>query len=84
MELYWVQGYKYTWSNWVGLVSCSSSFGVKLKSESTIDATMGLAVVQVDVHLGVTKGATATITTNLEKFNTLGLFQKYSDTVLDS
>ena len=76
MELYWVQGYKYTWSDGTGLVSRSSSLGVKLKSESTIDATMGLAVVQVDIHLWVTKGATATITTNLEKLDTLRFFPK--------
>ena len=46
-------------------MSRSSSLGVELESESTIDAAMGLAIVQVDVHLWVPKSTTATITTNL-------------------
>ena len=35
-------------------------------SEPTVDAGLGLAVVEVDVHLGVAKGAAATIARHLE------------------
>ena len=52
-------------------MSRSSSLGVELESESTIDAAMGLAIVQVDVHLWVPKSTTATITTNLGKRDSL-------------
>ena len=65
MELYWVQGYKFTWLVGMGLVRRSSSLGVELKSELTVDASLGFAIVQVDVHLGVPKSTAATITGNL-------------------
>ena len=48
-------------------MSRSSCLGVQLETESTIDAAMGLTIVQVDVHLWVPESATATITTNLGK-----------------
>ena len=45
--------------------SCSG-LRVQLISESTVDAGLRLAVVEVDVHLGVAKGAATTITRHLE------------------
>lgn len=48
-------------------MSRSSCLGVELESQSTIDAAMGLTIVQVDVHLWVSKSTTATIATNLGK-----------------
>ena len=54
-----------TWLDGIGLVRRSSSLGVELISESTVDASLGFAIVQVDVHLGVAKSATAAITADL-------------------
>ena len=65
MGLYLLKGYKYTWLDGIRLVCGSSSLWVQLKSESTVDAALGLTVVQVDVDLGVTKSTTATVTGNL-------------------
>ena len=65
MGLYLLQGYKYTWLDGIRLVCGSSSLWVQLKSESTVDAALGLTVVQVDVDLGVTQGAAAAVTRDL-------------------
>ena len=43
----------------------SSSLRVQLISKATVDASLGFAIVQVDVHLGVPKSAAAAITGNL-------------------
>ena len=45
--------------------SCSG-FRVQLISESTVDAGLWLAVVEVDVHPGVAEGAATTIARHLE------------------
>ena len=50
----------------IGLVSSCSGLRVQLISEPTVDAGLGLAVVEVDVHPGVAKGAAATIARHLE------------------
>ena len=47
------------------LVRRSSSLRVQLISKATVDASLGFAIVQVDVHLGVPKSAAAAITGNL-------------------
>ena len=65
MGLYLLLGYKYTWFDGIRLVCGTRSLCVQLKSESTVDAALGLTVVQVDVDLGVTKSTTATVTGNL-------------------
>ena len=50
----------------IGLVSSCSGLRVQLISEPTVDAGLWLAVVEVDVHPGVAKGAAATIARHLE------------------
>lgn len=47
-------------------MSSCSGLRVQLISEPTVDASLWLAVVEVDVHPGVAKGAAATIARHLE------------------
>ena len=50
----------------IGLVRSCSGLRVQLISESTVDAGLWLAVVEVDVHPGVAEGAATTIARHLE------------------
>ena len=47
-------------------MSSCSGLRVQLISESTVDAGLWLAVVEVDVHPGVAEGAATTIARHLE------------------